>query len=114
MMDNIRQLTGGYVAAFNARDLGKLEDYLAADFELTDPEVKALTPKTAVLNYIKRLFDANINLSFEAHQIIVDGDVSVIHFRLTLGETVLDGVDVITWKSGQMTKMHAYLTSREV
>lgn len=111
-MADIRQLTAGYVAAFDARDLDKLADYLADGFELTDPEVTALTPKGDVLDYIRGLFNGHESLSFEAQSILVDGDASVIHFTLTLDAFVLDGVDVITWKSGKMTSMQAYLTPR--
>jgi hypothetical protein len=111
-MADIRKLTAGYAAAFDARDLDKLADYLADEFELTDPEVTALTPKGDVLDYIRGLFNGNKTLSFEAHSILVDGYESVIHFTLTLDEFVLDGVDVITWKSGKMIRMQAYLTPR--
>ena len=111
-MSDIRTLTAAYVAAFDARDLDKVAGFMAEDFELTDPEVTALTPKPAVLDYIKGLFDANTDLSFTAHRVLVDGDASVIHFTLTLGETVLDGVDLITWAAGKMVSMQAYLTPR--
>ena len=112
-MADIRQLTAGYVAAFDARDMDKLAEYLADGFELTDPDVTALTPKSDVLDYIRGLFYTNKTLSFEAHCILVEGDTSVIHFTLTLGLVVLDGVDVINWKSGKMTSMQAYLTPRK-
>lgn len=111
-MTNIRNLTAGYVAAFNARDLDKLAEYMAEKFTLTDPDVKALTPKSKVLDYIRDLFNAHEQMSFESHMIFVDGDTSIIHFTLTLNETVLDGVDLISWSSGRMTSMHAYLTQR--
>lgn len=111
-MADIRNLTEGYVAAFDARDLEKVASFMAEGFSLTDPEVTGLTPKADVLSYIKGLFEGNPNLSFIAHRILVDGGHSVIHFTLTLGETVLDGVDVIAWDAGKMTSMHAYLTPR--
>ncbi|WGW06065.1 nuclear transport factor 2 family protein [Tropicibacter oceani] len=111
-MSDIRTLTAAYVAAFDARDLDKVAGFLAEGFQLTDPEVTALTPKPAVLDYIKGLFDAHPGLSFVAHRVLVDGDASVIHFTLTLGETVLDGVDVIAWDGDKMTSMQAYLTPR--
>lgn len=111
-MANIRELTAGYVAAFDARDLQKVATYMAEEFALTDPEVTDLNPKASVLDYIKELFDNNADLTFVAHRILVDGDASVIHFTLTLGETVLDGVDLIAWDAGKMTSMQAYLTPR--
>lgn len=111
-MTNVRELTAGYVAAFNARDLHAVGDFFSENFELTDPDVTRLTPKADVLLYIKSLFDTHKDLNFAAHNIVVDGKTSVIHFTLTLGTLVLDGVDFITWNSGQMVSMQAYLTPR--
>lgn len=111
-MEDIRKLTEGYVAAFDACDIDKLATYMAAEFELTDPEVTELTPKNSVLSYINKLFEAHENLNFQPHSILVDGDLSAVHFTLTLGTNVIDGVDVIKWKSGLMIKMEAYLTPR--
>lgn len=108
-MIDIRKLTAGYVEAFDSRDLEKVGGYFAEEFELTDPEVTALTPKNDVLDYIKGLFDTHETLNFEAHNIIADGNVSVIHFTLTLGALVLNGVDIITWESDKMISMKAYL-----
>ena len=111
-MPDLRALTHTYVAAFDARELDAVAGFFADDFALTDPEVTALTPKPAVLDYVGGLFTGNPDLAFTAHAIVVDGDISVIHFTLTLGETVLDGVDLITWRGDRMATMHAYLTPR--
>lgn len=111
-MVNIRKLTEDYIAAFDSCDLDQIAELLAAGFELTDPDVMALTPKKKVLEYIKELFDTHESLSFEAHLILVDGDVSVIHFSLTLDSLVFDGVDIINWQEQKMTHMKAYLTPR--
>ena len=112
-MPDIRKLTRAYVAAFDARDLDAVDALLANDFSLTDPSVTGLTPKSAVLKFIGGLFEENDRLSFAAHQILADGDMSVIHFTLTLNDAVLDGVDVIEWKDGMMISMNAYLTARD-
>ena len=111
-MTDIRQLTEEYVTAFDARDIDKVASLFAKDFILTDQEVTALTPKSDVIKYIKRLFVSHETLSFEARDIVVDGEKSVIHFTLTLDKLVLDGVDVITWKCSNMTTMTAYLKKR--
>ena len=111
-MHDIRELTIGYVEAFHTRDLNTVASYMSEEFELTDPEVTRLTPKHAVLHYIGGIFDAHEALRFEAKAILIDGDVSVIHFTLTLTDAVLDGVDVIRWASGKMTSMQAYITLR--
>lgn len=112
-MAHVRKLSNEYVAAFAARDLEKVGSFFAEKFELTDPEVTALTPKNEVLRYIKSLFDAHNKLKFDAHEIMIDGNKSVIHFTLSLDALVLDGVDIITWEADKMIKMHAYLTPRE-
>ena len=112
-MTDIRKLTWDYVTAFNARNLDKVGSFFAEEFELTDPEVTAITPKGNVLNYIKNLFDAHDNLHFETHSILVDDGASAIHFSLMLGEEIFDGVDLIHWEAGKMTSMHAYLTPRK-
>ena len=111
-MTDIRKLTTDYVAAFDALDIDKVGSFFAEEFELTDPDVTALTPRNNVLIYIKSLFDTHESLSFKAHNIIVDGNSSVIHFTLTLGPLILDGVDIITWESAKMINMKAYLTPR--
>jgi ketosteroid isomerase-like protein len=111
-MVDIRKLTEDYVAAFDACDLDQVAELLADGFELTDPDVTALNPKKKVLEYIKQLFDAHQTLNFKSHSILVDEDMSVIHFTLTLDSIVLDGVDVISWKEQKMTHMKAYLTPR--
>ncbi|WP_299694820.1 nuclear transport factor 2 family protein [uncultured Tateyamaria sp.] len=111
-MPDLRALTETYVAAFDACDLDAVAGFFADDFALTDPEVTALTPKQAVLDYVGGLFQGNPDLSFQAHSIVVEGDMSVIHFTLTLGDTVLDGVDLIRWRADRMATMHAYLTPR--
>lgn len=113
-LTDIRDLTAGYVAAFNARDLDKVAVYLAEGFELTDPDVTALTPKNKVLAYIRELFEAHEFFSLHARAILVDGDTSVVHFTLTLGAQVIDGVDIIKWKAGQMINMKAYITPRHL
>ena len=113
-MVDLRKLTEDYISAFDTCDLDRVAEFLADGFELTDPEVTALTPKKKVLEYIGELFDANESLSFEAHSIFVDGNASVVHFTLILDEIVLDGVDVIAWQSGKMISMQAYLTPRKI
>ena len=112
-MADLRALTKDYVAAFNAKDIAGVGALMAEGFTLTDPEVTGLTPKAAVLEYIKGLFEANPGaFSFVAEGILVEGNASVIEFVLTLGETVLKGADLITWEDGLMVSMRAHLTAQ--
>ena len=112
-MSNLRQLTEKYVDAFDARDLEKVASFLAHDFELTDPDVTGLTPKKEVLRYIKDLFASNETLTFRAHNILVDGNTTVIHFTLILDLMIFDGVDLIAWENQKMRSMKAYLSPRK-
>ena len=109
-MTDIRQLTEEYVAAFDMRDLDGVANLFAEDFVLTDSDVTALTPKDSVINYIQRIFSSHKHLSFEARNILVDGNVSVIHFTLILDQMTFNGVDLITWRNQKMSSMQAYLS----
>lgn len=111
-MSNLYSLTSAYVEAFDQRDLKAIGVLMAENFTLTDPEVKALTPRQAVLDYIAGIF-ANVQtrLSFQTENIFVDGDTSVIEFVLKLDNSTLHGVDLIAWQNGKMVSMRAYLTS---
>ncbi|MEB3168803.1 MAG: nuclear transport factor 2 family protein [Synechococcaceae cyanobacterium] len=111
-MNDLLTLTQRYVVAFNNKDLASIAPLLADDFQLTDPSVKNLGPKEEALTYIHGIFTAHASLSFSAAKIIVDPPYSALHFVLVLNETILDGVDVITWENGQMKYMEAYLTPR--
>ena len=112
-MTDIRNLTEEYVAAFDSRDLDTVASYFSDGFKLTDPDVTALAPKANVLAYIKELFDSHDTLHFKARSILVDGNVSVIHFQLTLGAVMFEGVDLITWQHNQMISMTAYLNKKK-
>ena len=65
-----------------------------------------------MLEYIQELFTNNPSLHFEAHKILVDAPHSALHFAITLDGKTYDGVDMITWVDGRMTRMDAYLTAR--
>ena len=112
-MTDIRKSTERYVSAFDARDLDEIARMLAEDFELTDHQVTALKPKSEVIEYIRTLFTAHKTLHFVAHNIIVDDLTSVINFTLTLNDQAFDGVDIITWTSGHMKSLTAYLERRK-
>jgi ketosteroid isomerase-like protein len=109
-MADLRELTHQYVAAFNARDINGVAALLSEDFCLTDPSVTRLAPREKAVEYIHGLFRSNSLLKFEAMNILVDGDSSVIHFGLTLDGSIYHGIDLITWKKEKMSTMTAYLT----
>lgn len=111
-MHNLARLTEDYVKAFNDKDLALVADLMADDFTLTDPSVTSLGPKDKALAFIANLFKSHPSLSFESHKIICDTPYTALHFSLTLGDVIYDGVDLITWREGRMICMEAYLTPR--
>ena len=113
MTHDLHALTAQYVAAFDAADPDAAGALMAEEFSLTDPGVTNLTPKARVLDFIRGIFEnAGGDLSFEAHNILADGSMSVIEFTLRLGDQSFDGVDLIDWKDGKMVAMRAHLTPR--
>jgi hypothetical protein len=62
-----------------------------------------------VAEYIRGIFEATPNLSFNAKKIVVESDVAVIEFELDLGDKHLVGTDVIEWRGDRMSELRAYL-----
>jgi dTDP-glucose pyrophosphorylase len=105
----IKTLTKLYVRFFHTRNIAGVAAMLTDGFTLEDPTIKRLEGKQAVLDYIKGIFDANVDLSFHARNIIVDESLSVIEFGLDIAGQKLKGTDVIEWKNRKMKELRAYL-----
>lgn len=108
-MTSLADLTRAYVAAFDARDPGRVAALLATDFALEDPVVKRIQGKDAALKAMADIFASCDALSFSARNIFTDGDTTVIEFDLRLDQTHLKGVDIIEWRDGLMVELRAYL-----
>lgn len=102
-------LTKKYVDFFNSKNIAGVAALLEDRFSLIDPHVKILNVKSDALDYIKKLFESNKDLSFVANNIYVDGNISIIEFTLNLGQKNYNGVDIIQWKDRKMVSMRAYL-----
>ena len=105
----IAALTRIYVQFFNDRNIEGVGALLDEGMTLEDPAVKRLEGKTDVLNYIRKIFDENKDLSFEAANIYVDGTASVIEFRLHIGGQQLKGADIVQWNGRKIMELRAYL-----
>ncbi len=105
----IERLTALYAKFFNDRNLAGLSAMLSENVALEDPAVNRLEGKTAVLDYVRKIYQENPQLSFSARTITSGQDRSVIEFVLQLGETRLKGTDVIDWSGRQLTELRAYL-----
>lgn len=105
----LRELTNNYIEAFNKKDMGKLAAMFNDDFALEDPVVKRIEGKENVLEAIKGIFNSCTTLTFEAKNIYVDNQTTIIEFILKLDETTLTGTDIIEWDNKKMKELRAYL-----
>ncbi|MBO6505397.1 MAG: nuclear transport factor 2 family protein [Kordiimonadaceae bacterium] len=109
MTDLVRK-TEKYVRLFDAKDLDGVASMMSETITLSDPAVHGLSSKSAVVEYVKNLFDdANGTFSFQANRVLLSGHYTVLEFTLVIGSEKLQGVDVIEWKSGQIDGITAYL-----
>ena len=108
----ITLLTEAYVKAFDAQDLDKLAGMLAEDAILYDPSVGEVKTKKSILEFVAQIFTENDRLNFVAKRVVVDKEQSVIEFLLTLGSTVVKGVDLIAWENGKIKRIDAYLETQ--
>ena len=104
-------LTHKYIEAFDGRRLDDVATMLQDDFALEDPVVKRIEGKPACLEAIGGIFKDNPVLSFKAKNVFLAAgqDTTVIEFVLMLGDTRLEGTDIIDWRDGKMAELRAYL-----
>lgn len=103
------RLTETYVKFFDSKNIAGVTAMLADHAVLSDPAVQNLTGQTAIVDYVKSLFDQHAELQFQANRIWVDGQTSCIEFELGLGNLKLTGVDVIEWSGRKIREIRAYL-----
>ncbi|EGQ9612955.1 nuclear transport factor 2 family protein [Vibrio cholerae] len=110
MNDNLLyQKTKKYVEYFDRKDLDAIKSLLSESFKLIDPSVE-LAGKDKALSHINEIFESVEKFSFKAVNVFVFHRVSVIEFKLTLGDTEIVGADIIDWDhQNQMKEMRAYL-----
>ena len=105
----LKELTINYIEAFDNKDLKKISELITDDFSLEDPVVKRIEGKKEVLEAIKAIFDSCDSLNFEAKNIYVDDQTTIIEFILKLDDTILTGIDIIEWEDNKMKELRAYL-----
>lgn len=105
---DVRKLTEAYHAAFGARDLKVLKGLSHEDCLLIDPD-NNIRGNDNLMEFLKNLFDAHEELSFEKKSILVDQNTSVLEFQLQLNESNFIGVDIIEWEDSKIKSLKAYL-----
>lgn len=105
----LKELTKNYIEAFSNKDIEQLATLFHTDFALEDPVVKRIEGKAKVLEAIEGIFNSCTELRFEAKNIYLDNQTTIIEFTLTLDETTLTGTDIIEWDNNKMKELRAYL-----
>eukprot|EP01002_Notosolenus_urceolatus_P015969 NODE_9195_length_484_cov_4.645977_g8116_i0.p2 GENE.NODE_9195_length_484_cov_4.645977_g8116_i0~~NODE_9195_length_484_cov_4.645977_g8116_i0.p2 ORF type:complete len:107 (+),score=14.13 NODE_9195_length_484_cov_4.645977_g8116_i0:69-389(+) len=65
--------------------------------------------KDQIQEFIAGLYKANPDVAFTVRNICVDGNNAVIEFKLRMGDTTLQGTDIIEWEGGKIKELRAYL-----
>lgn len=103
------QLTKQYIQAFSAKDISAVAKLLHDEFSLEDPVVKHIVGKEKCLLAIQDIFNSCEELNFFYKNLYEQGNTTIIEFVLILGESRLEGVDIIEWKDNKMSALRAYL-----
>jgi dTDP-glucose pyrophosphorylase len=108
------KLTTDYVKAFDSKDIGRVQQFFAGDFKLTD-SAASIQGCNEAANYIEEIFNSTQSLQFEAKNILVTAESqSIIEFELTVDGKFLIGTDVIQWDNDcKMLSMNAYLYEKK-
>lgn len=105
----LRKLTKNYVEAFNNKDIKTVSDLFSNDFVLEDPVVKRIEGKKNSVEAVENIFNSCEKLSFEAKNIYIENQITIIEFILIIDNTILTGTDIIEWENNKMKELRAYL-----
>lgn len=102
-------LASKYASAFNNKELELIVDMCDEDVTLIDPS-RSISGKSELLIFLKDLFEKFDVINFMLLNIYVDGNISILHFDLRLGNHLYRGVDIIKWKNDKIDSIEAYLS----
>jgi len=105
----LRRKTAQYAELFGARDLDGIAGLLCDDVCLSDPNVRLVRGRDAVLGVYKSIFASPGPIICTVRDIRVDDDTTFLEFELRIGTTQLEGVDVILWRDGRIAALRAYV-----
>jgi dTDP-glucose pyrophosphorylase len=109
--DSVESGTARYIAAFDSQNLTEIESLLVESSILYDPNVGEICGKNNIVEFLSTLFQRGV-INFVAKTVITNDTSSCIEFLLTMDGAIIRGADVITWQSGKISKIHAYLESQ--
>lgn len=104
----VSDFTRQYINAFNSKNVDEVVRMFESNASLVEPSESFVGCEKIRVRIGEILSVANVN--FSANAIICQLNKSVIEFKLTLGDKVIRGVDVIEWShNNKITKLTAYL-----
>lgn len=104
----VNEFTKQYVAAFNSKNIDEVMRLFEKDAVLVEPD-QSFDGKENIRSRVSEIFLSQ-SLKFVASAVTCQLNKSVIEFKLTLGDDVIKGVDVIEWNhNNKITKLTAYL-----
>ena len=109
-MSELIKKTQLYVEAANNSDLETLTGLFADNMVFTDPSVKNLKPKAAILEFFRVTFEATQGtLKFKIVSLIEHENTTVMEFDISIGDDVYSGVDIFEWENGLITGLRGYV-----
>lgn len=98
--------TQEYFEAFSNKDIRTLSQLYSPNVHLVDWDIDVMG-REEVLNANSELF--NLDFTLDVHSIYHSGEKTFNEIRITIGETVLEIMDVITFnETYQITNITAY------
>jgi len=107
----LRHKTVQYAMLFEARDLDGIAGLLCDDVCFSDPNVRLVRGRGAVLEVYKGIFASAGRIICTVRDVRADGDTTVLEFQLEIGSIQLEGVDVIGWRDGRIATLRAYVNA---
>jgi choline kinase len=104
---DLLSLSERYIYKFNNKDISVV-DMFSDNAYLNDPS-NSLNGKANILVFMDKLFNDSNQLDFKSSKVVADTNNSVIEFSLTIDGKVYKGVDILSWESGKIKSLDAYL-----
>lgn len=114
--DQILNIAKDYFAAFEAKDLEKLDELFDENIILYDPIIKEIKTKEQVLKANKMIFDNSQNIKMLFKRIFVDqySNACIGELKIHFDGKLIEVVDIIELnENGKITKITAYLDSAQ-
>lgn len=107
-----RELIERYNAAWNAQDLGTIDELHHPDIVFHNHTAdERADGAAAVHEHIARIFANNPTLRFTARSLYVADDFAVCEWTASTGTKEWDGVDVFPFRDGKIARKDVYSSS---